>query len=169
MFIIQIIKSLNQGMQAKMLSMQIVVIMLFVSDCTDHLFWILSNSWLIWKQNCETQPPASMGWVALSSVVRLSRISDISSHLHYMMLQSIQTIYFLWGYDPGNMSVSNISSVAELSPVYCCLVIFLCHCGNWCRSFPSVDRPTQLIFIGLVFVSLSSADVNIQAQPVYDI
>ena len=26
---------------------------------------------------------------------RLSRISDISSHLHYMMLQSIQTIYFL--------------------------------------------------------------------------
>ena len=99
----------------------------------------------------------------------LSRIGNISSHLHYMMFPSIQTIYFLWGYDPGNMSASNISSVAELSPVYCCLVIFLCHCGNWCRSFPSVDRPTQLIFIGLVFVSLSSADVNIQAQPVYDI
>ena len=70
--------------------------------------------------NCETQPPASIGWVALSSVfVRcLSRIRYTSSHLHYMMFQTIQTIYFLWGYDPGNMSVSFI---AELSPVYCCL------------------------------------------------
>ena len=56
---------------------------------------------------CETQPPASIGWVALSSVVRSSssRISNISSHLHYLMFPSIQTIYFLWGYDPGNMSV----------------------------------------------------------------
>ena len=35
-----------------------------------------------------------------------SRIGNISSHLHYMMFPSIQTIYFLWGYDPGNMSVS---------------------------------------------------------------
>ena len=71
--------------------------------------------------NCETQPPASIGWVALSSlfVVCLSRIGNTSSHLHYMMFQTIQTIYFLWGYDPGNMSVSFI---AELSPVYCCLV-----------------------------------------------
>ena len=60
-------------------------------------------------KNCETQPPVSIGWVALSSVVRLvghsSRIGDISSHLHYMMFPSIQTIYFLWGYDTGNMSV----------------------------------------------------------------
>ena len=31
--------------------------------------------------------------------------SDISSHLDYMMFPSIQTIYFLWGYDPGNMLV----------------------------------------------------------------
>ena len=51
--------------------------------------------------------------------VRSSRIGNTSSHLHYMMFQTIQTIYFLWGYDPGNMSVSFI---AELSPVYCCLV-----------------------------------------------
>ena len=58
--------------------------------------------------SCETQPPASIGWVALSSifVVCSSRIRDTSSHLHYMMFQTIQTIYFLWGYDPGNMSVS---------------------------------------------------------------
>ena len=38
---------------------------------------------------------------------RSSRISDISSHIHYVMFRSIQTLYFLWGYDPGNMSVSN--------------------------------------------------------------
>ena len=46
---------------------------------------------------------------------------NISSYLHYMMFQTIQTIYFLWGYDPGNMSVSFI---ADLSPVYCCLVFW---------------------------------------------
>ena len=58
---------------------------------------------------CETQPPASISWVAPSSmfvVRRLSRIGHTSSHLHYMMFQTIQTIYFLWAYDPGNMSVS---------------------------------------------------------------
>ena len=48
-----------------------------------------------------------------------SRIGNTSSHLHYMMFQTIQTIYFLWGYDPGNMLVSFIT---ELSPIYCCLV-----------------------------------------------
>ena len=70
--------------------------------------------------NYETRPPASIGWVALSSMfVCSSRIGNTSSHLHYMMFQTIQTIYFLWGYDPGNMSVSFIT---ELSPVYCCLV-----------------------------------------------
>ena len=41
-----------------------------------------------------------------------------------MMFQTIQTIYFLWGYDPGNMSVSFI---AGLSPVYCWLVCFYFH------------------------------------------
>ena len=35
------------------------------------------------------------------------------------MFQTIQTIYFLKGYDPGNMSVSFI---AELSPVLYCQV-----------------------------------------------
>ena len=74
------------------------------------------------SSNCETQPPASIGWVALSSLFGrcLSRIGNTSSHLHYMMFQTIQTIYFLWGYDPGNMSMSFI---AELSPVYCCLCL----------------------------------------------
>ena len=72
---------------------------------------------MIWFEmwfNCETQPPASIGWVALSSVfvrsfvVRLlSRIGNISTYLHNMMFQTIQIKYFLWGYDPGNMSVSS--------------------------------------------------------------
>ena len=34
-----------------------------------------------------------------------------------MMFQTIQTIHFLRGYDPGNID--------ELSPVYCCLVASL--------------------------------------------
>ena len=72
---------------------------------------------------CKTQPPASIGWVALSSVfvVRSSRIGNISSDLHYMMFLSIQFIYFLWGYDPGNMSVSTyllVLSWAQFTVVY---------------------------------------------------
>ena len=90
------------------------------TDYVKQLSWIMLHffcdcllKWLVPANQpiCETQPPASMGWVALSSVIGwlvgwLSRIGDISSHLHNMMFPSIQTIYFLWGYDPGNMSVS---------------------------------------------------------------
>ena len=55
-----------------------------------------------------------------------------------MMFQTIQTIYFLWVYDPGNMSVSFI---AELSPVYCCLVLeFFKMCSRIvCRCCLSWD------------------------------
>ena len=53
---------------------------------------------------------SSFHWLRSSifscSFVLSSRIGDISSHLHYMIFPSIQTIYFLWGYDPGNMSMS---------------------------------------------------------------
>ena len=53
---------------------------------------------------------SSFHWLSSSifscSIGWLSRIGNTSSHLHYMMFPSIQTIYFLWGYDPGNMSVS---------------------------------------------------------------
>ena len=54
---------------------------------------------------------SSFHWLSSSiftvrSFVRSSRIRDTSSHLHYRMFQTIQIIYFLWGYDPGNMSVS---------------------------------------------------------------
>ena len=68
-----------------------------------------SQSVIFIVSNCETQTLASIGWVALSSlfIVWSSRIRDTSSHLHYWMFPSIiQTIYFLWGYDPGNMPVS---------------------------------------------------------------
>ena len=81
--------------------------------------------WLCLHRGTQLRNSASsFHWLSSSiftvcSFVRSSRIRDTSSHLHYMMFQTIQTIYFLWGYDPGNMSVSFI---AELSPVYCCLV-----------------------------------------------
>ena len=92
-----------------------------MSILNNYLFWQILDVHGQCLHNCETQPPSSIGWVALSSVFvqLLSRIGNTSSHLHYMMFQTIQTIYFLWGYDPGNMSVSFI---AELSPVYCCLL-----------------------------------------------
>ena len=42
-----------------------------------------------------------------SFVVCPSRIGNISIYLHYMMFQTIQTIYFLLGYDPGNVSATS--------------------------------------------------------------
>ena len=56
------------------------------------------------------------------------------------MFQTIQTIYFLWGYDPGNMSVSFI---AELSPVYRCLV----HMCFGIRISSPFHPATQIISI----------------------
>ena len=79
----------------------------------------------------------------------LSRIRYTSSHLHYMMFQTIQTIYFLRGYDPGNISVSFI---AELSPVYCFLVI----------CFPTSSKSKELrpstwgIYFNKLLLQLSS-------------
>ena len=64
------------------------------------------------KWNCKNlllrNSASSFHWLSSSifNVCRSSRIRDTSFHLHYMMFPSIQTIYFLWGYDPGNMSVS---------------------------------------------------------------
>ena len=58
---------------------------------------------------CETQPPASIGWVALSSLVRCPSVppGDMVSYINYMMFQTTQTIYFMRGHDPGNVSVSS--------------------------------------------------------------
>ena len=82
----------------------------FLGECESESFSAIILYLFSCLEFCETQPPASIGWVALSSVIGWlfgcsSRIRDTSSHLHYMMFPSIQTIYFLWGYDPGNMSV----------------------------------------------------------------
>ena len=78
---------------------------------------------------CETQLPASIGWVALSSVVRRSVVcpaSVTSPHLHYMMFPTnvsnhTNHIFSVRIGSWQHVSVS-ISSVDELSPVYCCLV-----------------------------------------------
>ena len=96
------------------------------------IYKVDKNHWVMWlfcflvpvrkilKNTVALDHPVALSSnVCRSFVVRSSRIHDTSSYLHYMMFQTIQTIYFLWGYDPGNMSVSFI---AELSPVYCCLV-----------------------------------------------
>ena len=79
---------------------------------------------------CETQPPPSIGWVALSSVFvvwSFGRPASVTSPL-------ISTIWCFRAYKLNifcedmilqawqHVSV-NISSVAELSPVYCCLVM----------------------------------------------
>ena len=76
------------------------------------------------------------------------------------MCNCIQTIYFLWGYDPGNVSVSTYPEfITELSPVYCCLVYpilwrylhniypMCCICmwivnviHTWVRIYPSMCR-----------------------------
>ena len=46
---------------------------------------------------------SSFHWLSSSifNIRRLSHIRHTSSHLHHMMFQTIQTIYFLWGYDPS--------------------------------------------------------------------
>ena len=85
-----------------------------------QLWTIHSFTWRILRNSASSFHWLSSSIFTVCSFVRcLSRIGNTSSHLHYMMFQTIQTIYFLWGYDPGKMSVSFI---AELSPVYCCLV-----------------------------------------------
>ena len=70
---------------------------------------------LSWWAACVLRNSASsFHWLSSSIFkylfVRSSRIRDTSSHLHYMMFQTIQTIYFVRGYDPGNMSVYSLLS-----------------------------------------------------------
>ena len=101
-----------------------------IQDCRHLLLLNASFTWVnhsfFFRKGkiCETQPPASIGWVALSSVVcRLfvphqwhllsSPLYDVSEHTNHIFSVSI--------WSRQHVSV-NISSVAELSPVYCCLV-----------------------------------------------
>ena len=79
---------------------------------------------------CETQPPASIGWVALSSLIVVphrwhllsSPLYDVSNHTNHIFSVRI------WSWQ--HVSV-NISSVAELSPVSCCLVGIWFECSAW--------------------------------------
>ena len=98
---------------------------------------------LLWQNmywNCTNQPPASIG--SLFTCLFVPHCNTLS-YLHYMMFLTIQTIYFLWGYDPGNMSVSFI---AELSPVYCCLVCWVIQSeSDWSSiSMPPVAKKTVI-------------------------
>ena len=104
-----------------------------------------------WKELRNSAP--SFHWLSSSIFTYCSsssRIRDTSSHLHYMMFQTIQIIYFLWGYDPGNMS---LSFIAELSPVYCCLVLTFFNVFLCCKVF-------QFFWVDLFFISLSVSSSN---------
>ena len=88
------------------------------------------------KTNCETQRPASIGWVALSSVVVVwsvvphrwhllsSPLYGVSEHTNHIISVRI------WSWQ-------HVSVIAELSQVYCCLVFHLIlisfHCtrASW--------------------------------------
>ena len=73
---------------------------------------------MMWNFNIESKlkfaklslSTVQMGW-ALSSLRRPASVGDISSYLHNIMFLTIQTIYFLWGYNPGNMSSSSYPSM----------------------------------------------------------
>ena len=80
--------------------------------------------------NCETQPPASIGWVALSSMF-------VRSFVRCPAWVTPLLISTIWCFRPykryifcEDMISVNISSVfiTELSPVYCCLFFVLFPC-----------------------------------------
>ena len=94
-------------------------------------FWVVSRSvseWVI--DNCETQPPAYIAWVALSSNVRPSCIVRPASVTPPLISPSwcfwpYKTYIFCEDMILVTCQCQHLSSVAELSPVYCCLVLIL--------------------------------------------
>ena len=73
-----------------------------------------------WFQNlyCETQPPASIGWVALSSVVCLfvrRRPASVTSPL-------ISTIWCFWAYKPYIFCEDMILATCQCQHIFCCWV-----------------------------------------------
>ena len=76
--------------------------------CYFNWTWLFNLSRFSSKQIARLSFSQIKSWVALSLLVvcLYVRIGNISTYVHYMMFWTIQTIYFLWGYDPGNMSVS---------------------------------------------------------------
>ena len=135
--------------QANMRKTQYVIfyvkldLVLLFSQVKNH-FQILE----IWIQNifcqikyCETQPPASIGWVALSSVI-VCLFGDISSHLPFMMFLSIQTIYFC---------EDMILATCQSQHIFCCWVkpslllsslLYLSMWHHW-GKFPTLFGSTE--------------------------
>ena len=79
--------------------LRLVVIQIVVITLTDRF--------------CETQPPASIGWVALSSVVRSSRI--VTSPL-------ISTIWCFRAYKPYIFCEDMILATCHCQHIFCCWV-----------------------------------------------
>ena len=64
---------------------------------------------------CETQPPASIGWVALSSVVVVRRHASVTSPL-------ISTIWCFRAYKPYVFCEDMILSTCQCQHIFCCWV-----------------------------------------------
>ena len=87
---------------------------------------------------------ASIGWVTLSLLVLLSRIPDIFTYLQYMMFKTTQTIYFLRGCAPSNVSSSAYTHLMVVwwSPIMLCLTwsnefCSVVHCLVWYMQWKS--------------------------------
>ena len=65
-------------------------------------------------ENCETQPPASIGWVALSSVV-VRRRASVTSPL-------ISTIWCFRAYKPYIFCEDMILATCQCQHIFCCWV-----------------------------------------------
>ena len=75
----------------------------------DHNIYLLKTS------ICETQPPASIGWVALSSVVVVCRRASVTSPL----------ISFLWGFRAYKLYIfceDMILATYQCQHIFCCWV-----------------------------------------------
>ena len=64
---------------------------------------------------CETQPPASIGWVALSSVVVVCRPASVTSPL-------ISTIWCFRAYKPYIFCEDMILATCQCQHIFCCWV-----------------------------------------------
>ena len=71
-----------------------------------------------YRQNCETQPPASIGWVALSSVVVVRSFvcpASVTSPL-------ISTIWCFRAYKPYIFCEDMILATCQCQHIFCCWV-----------------------------------------------
>ena len=85
--------------------------------------WECIGGWVRWGEAllapvggyCETQPPASIGWVALSSVVRSSSSRIVTSPL-------ISTIWCFRAYKPYIFCEDMILATCQCQHIFCCWV-----------------------------------------------